>query len=222
MKIAPSILSANFARLADAIKLAEQGNADYLHLDVMDGHFVPAITFGPKMVADLKKITSLPLDVHLMISEPDDYAKAFIDAGADILSIHAEASIHLHRSVQFIKEKGVKCGVAINPSTPLCSIDYILPDIDLLVIMTVNPGFGGQSFIPQMLDKIKQARTLLDKLYPHIQIEVDGGVKKDNISAIAQAGMDIAVAGSAVFGADDPVQAIHELRDSAAIKSSAS
>lgn len=212
MKIAPSILSADFARLGEAVAIAEKGKAEYLHLDVMDGHFVPAITFGPKLIADLKKMCTLPFDVHLMIETPDKYIDDFVKAGADILSIHAEASIHLHRSIQHIKKLGIQCGVAINPSTPLSAVEYVLPDIDLLLIMTVNPGFGGQTFIPQMITKIQQARTLIDKFYPHIQIEVDGGINIDTIRLAAQAGVDIAVAGFAVFGSPDPIIAMRNLR----------
>jgi len=218
MKIAPSILSSDFAYFGDAVKLAEQGGADYIHIDVMDGHFVPNITIGPSTVEAIKKYTNLPLDVHLMITDPDKYAERFIQAGADILTIQAETPIHLHRSVTLIKSLGAKCGVALNPSTPLSLLEYILPEIDLVLIMSVNPGFGGQSFIPQMMNKIKKVRSIIDGLPNNILLEVDGGIKKDNIAAVAQIGVDICVAGSAVYGSDDVKQAIKDLKDNCVIR----
>ncbi len=212
MKLAPSILSGDFAYLGDAVKIAQDADADYIHIDIMDGHFVPNITIGPQTVRDLKKYTSLPLDVHLMISNPDLYAERFIKAGADILTIHAESTIHLHRSIQLIKGFGIMCGVALNPATPVECLEHVLGDIDLLLLMTVNPGFGGQSFIGQMIDKIKKVRNLLDKNPRKILLELDGGVNKDNIGQFASMGVDICVAGSAVYGADDIKKAITDLK----------
>ena len=217
MKIAPSILSGDFAYLGDAVKLAEQGGADYIHVDVMDGHFVPNITIGPSTVQAIKKYTNLPLDVHLMITDPDKYAERFVNAGADILTIQAETPVHLHRSVTLIKSLGVKCGVALNPSTPLDILEYILPEVDLVLIMSVNPGFGGQSFIPQMIDKIKRIRSIIDNSEKNILLEVDGGINKKNISTMSEIGVDICVAGSAVYGAVDVKQAISDLKQNSCI-----
>lgn len=202
-RIAPSILSADFARLGEEIKAAEAAGADMLHIDVMDGHFVPNITIGPAVVSSIKKITSLPLDVHLMIEDPDKFLLDFIEAGADYLTVHAEACIHLHRTVHCIKERGIKAGVSLNPATPVCCLDYILPDIDMVVVMSVNPGFGGQSFIPSALDKTKAIRKAIREKKLDILIEVDGGVKLDNAAEVASAGADILVMGSAFFGEKD-------------------
>ncbi len=199
-QIAPSILSADFSRLGEEIKAVEKAGADLIHVDVMDGHYVPNITIGPGVVSSLRKTTSLPFDVHLMIEDPDRYIDAFIDAGSNIVTVHAEAVVHLNRTVNYIKGKGVKAGVSLNPSTPLSSIEEILPDIDLLLIMTVNPGFGGQKFIPGMLPKIRKARELSLARNLGLAIEVDGGVTPDNIGILAEAGADIFVAGAAVFG----------------------
>lgn len=212
MKLAPSILSSDFAYFGDSVKLAEKGGADYIHVDVMDGHFVPNITIGPQTVKAIKKYTSLPLDVHLMISNPDQYIDAFIDAGADVLTIHAEAPIHLHRSLQCIKNRGIVCGVSLNPATPLDVIEYVLPDVDLILLMTVNPGFGGQSFIPQMIEKIHATRAMIASQKHHILLEIDGGVNADNIAELARAGVDICVAGSAVYGEQDVISAIRTLK----------
>jgi ribulose-phosphate 3-epimerase len=199
-QIAPSILSADFSRLGEEIKAVEKAGADLIHVDVMDGHYVPNITIGPGVVSSLRKTTSLPFDVHLMIEEPDRYIDAFVDAGSNIITVHAEAVIHLHRTVQTIKEKGVKVGVSLNPSTPLACVEEILPDIDLLLIMTVNPGFGGQKFISGMLPKIRKARELAQTRGLKMAIEVDGGVTAENIGTLAEAGADIFVAGAAIFG----------------------
>jgi len=199
-QIAPSILSADFSRLGEEIKAVEKAGADLIHVDVMDGHYVPNITIGPGVVSSLRKTTSLPFDVHLMIEDPDRYIDAFIDAGSNIVTVHAEAVVHLNRTVNYIKGKGVKAGVSLNPSTPLSCIEEILPDIDLLLIMTVNPGFGGQKFIPGMLPKIRKARELSLARGLRLAIEVDGGVTPDNIGILAEAGADIFVAGAAVFG----------------------
>lgn len=212
MKIAPSILSGDFAYLGDAVKQAQEGGADYIHIDVMDGHFVPNITIGPQSVAAIKKYTSLPLDVHLMIENPDFYAERFIKAGADILTIHVEAALHLHRSIQNIKKHNILCGVSLNPATAIESLEYVIPDIDLILIMTVNPGFGGQEFIPQMIEKIKKTKTIIDNSNKKIILEVDGGVNAENIGRIAQAGADICVAGASVFTTGDVKKAIADLK----------
>lgn len=215
IKIAPSILSADFARLGDEIKAIEQAGADYVHVDVMDGHFVPNITIGPLVVAAVRPVTSLPLDVHLMIEHPADYVSAFAKAGADIIVVHAEADRHLHRTVQLIKSLGKKAGVSLNPATSLTALDMILPDLDLVLLMTVNPGFGGQSFIDSCIDKIAALRQRIDQLGLPIELEVDGGVKVDNIDEIAAAGADVFVAGSAVFGTNDYAATISQLKKNA-------
>ena len=201
VRIAPSILSSDFGHLADEIAAVEQAGADLVHVDVMDGHFVPNLTIGPPIVEALRKVTSLPLDVHLMMTNPDAFIMEFADAGATYLTVHVEACPHLHRTIQSVKEKGVKAGVTLNPATPLSSVEEILPDVDLLLIMSVNPGFGGQRFIPRVLDKIKQARAMIDRTGRPVLLEVDGGVKVDNAAAIVAAGADILVAGSAIFEA---------------------
>jgi ribulose-phosphate 3-epimerase len=197
VKVSPSILSANFAKLEEDIRAAEEGGADLLHIDVMDGHFVPNITIGPPVVKALRKISRLPFDVHLMISDPDRYLDAFIDAGSDYLTIHAEACGHLHRSLSYIRSKGVRAGVALNPSTPLSVIQHVLDEVDMIVIMTVNPGFGGQKFIAGVVDKIAEAKKMIGTRT--IEILVDGGVTPDNSKLCVDAGATILVAGSAVF-----------------------
>ena len=199
-QIAPSILSADFSRLGEEIKAVEKAGADLIHVDIMDGHYVPNLTIGPGVVSSLRKTTALPFDVHLMIESPDRYIDAFADAGSNILTVHAEAVVHLHRTVQTIKGKGIKAGVSLNPATPLSCIEEILPDIDLLLIMTVNPGFGGQKFIAGMLPKTRKARELAQTRGLGMAIEVDGGVTPDNIGILAEAGADIFVAGASVFG----------------------
>jgi ribulose-phosphate 3-epimerase len=201
VRIAPSILSSDFAHLADEIAAVEQAGADLLHVDVMDGHFVPNLTIGPPIVESIRKVTSLPLDCHLMITNPDDLIDEFAQAGANYITVHVETCPHLHRTIQFIKEKGLKAGVTLNPATSLVTIEAILPDVDLVLIMSVNPGFGGQRFIPGALDKIRRARALIDGTGLPILLEVDGGVKVDNAGAIVAAGADILVAGSAIFEA---------------------
>lgn len=211
-KIAPSILSADFCRLGEEIRAVEAAGADYIHVDVMDGHFVPNITIGPLVVAAARKITRLPLDVHLMIENPDRYIPDFAAAGADIIVVHAEASIHLHRSIQLIKSLGKKAGVSLNPATPLNYLEYVLADLDLVLLMTVNPGFGGQSFIEEAIPKIKALRAMLDKRGLETELEVDGGVKIDNIARISHAGADVFVAGSAVFGSSDYAATIKALK----------
>lgn len=202
-KIAPSLLSADFANLQDEIKKIENGGADYLHLDVMDGIYVPNITFGPPVIKKLRKITKIPFDVHLMIDKPERYIKDFVDAGADLITVHQEATTHLHRTIQEIKSYGIMAGVSLNPATPLESIEYVLGDLDLVLIMTVNPGFGGQSFIESMKGKIKRLRKIIDERELNIIVEVDGGVKLDNAKEILNCGADLLVAGSDVFRAED-------------------
>lgn len=211
-QIAPSILSADFSRLGEEIRAVEKAGADLIHVDVMDGHYVPNITIGPGVVASLRKTTSLPFDVHLMIEEPDRYIDAFVEAGSDIVTVHAEAVIHLHRTVHYIKGKGIRAGVSLNPSTPLSCIEEILPDIDVLLIMTVNPGFGGQKFIPGTLPKIRKARERAGSLGLGLAIEVDGGVTTENIGSLAEAGADIFVAGAAVFGSPSYADTIGKMK----------
>ena len=212
VRIAPSILSADFARLADEARLVERGGADWLHVDVMDGHFVPNLTIGPLVVEALRKVTKLPLDCHLMITNPDRYIAEFADAGADYLTVHVEAAPHLHRTVQAIKERGVKAGVTLNPATSLSTIEEIIGDVDLVLIMSVNPGFGGQAFIPAALRKVARARQMIDQVRSRALLEVDGGIKTDNAADVIAAGADILVAGSAVFCGDDYAATIHSLR----------
>ncbi len=213
IKISPSILSADFSRLGEEVKAIEAAGADYVHVDVMDGHFVPNITIGPLVVDAVKPVTTLPLDVHLMIENPDQYIPAFAKAGADIIVVHAEAVRHLHRTIQLIKSLGKRAGVSLNPATSLSCLDVILPDLDLVLLMTVNPGFGGQSFIESSLPKIAELRSRIDALGLPIELEVDGGVKTDNIEDIAAAGADVFVAGSAVFGASDYQATIGTLKE---------
>ena len=213
--IAPSILSAAGARLGEEINAVEKAGADWIHVDVMDGHFVPNITMGPALISSLRKTTRLPFDVHLMIENPDSYIESFAQAGADIITVHVEAARHLHRTINLIKKLGKKAGVSLNPATPLALIEEILPDIDLLLIMTVNPGFGGQQFIQNMLPKITKAANLLSALPNKLLLEVDGGVNLQNIKAIAQAGAQVLVAGNAVFNTADYDKTIAELKAAA-------
>jgi ribulose-phosphate 3-epimerase len=203
VQISPSILSADFSRLADEIRAAEAAGAHMLHVDVMDGHFVPNITIGSPVVASLRKATRLPLDVHLKIEDPDKFLVDFVEAGADILTVHYEASVHLHRTVQRIKEHGVKAGVSINPSTPVSCLEDILHDVDMVLLMSVNPGFGGQEFIPRTMDKIRALKTMIADAGLQPLIEVDGGIKPSNARDVAAAGADILVMGSAFFGSAD-------------------
>ncbi len=212
IKIAPSILSADFSKLEEQIKLVEEGGADLIHLDVMDGHFVPNITFGAPVIKMLRKVTRVPFDVHLMIEKPDQYIKDFVEAGADIITVHQEACIHLHRTIQYIKSFGIKAGVALNPSTSIESIRYILEEIDMVLIMTVNPGFGGQYFISQMKDKIIDLRELINNRKLNIDIQVDGGIKLDNIKEVESYGANIFVAGSAIFSSEDIVSATKKFK----------
>jgi ribulose-phosphate 3-epimerase len=215
IKISPSILSADFARLGEEIHAIDVGGADYIHVDVMDGHFVPNITIGPLVVDAVRKVTAKPLDVHLMIENPDRYIPDFAKAGADLITVHQEAVPHLHRTIQLIKSLGKKAGVSINPATPVSTLDVILDDLDLVLLMSVNPGFGGQSFIPATLAKITALRQRIEERGLCVEIEVDGGVKADNIRRIAAAGADVFVAGSAVFSTPDYEQTIALLRQNA-------
>ncbi|MCC5802725.1 ribulose-phosphate 3-epimerase [Rossellomorea vietnamensis] len=214
MKIAPSILSANFAELGNEIKDVEKGGADYIHVDVMDGHFVPNITLGPMIVKAIRPLTTLPLDVHLMIENPSHYIEAFADAGADYITVHVEADPHLHRTIQMIKGKGVKAGVVLNPGTPAETIRPVLQDVDMVLLMTVNPGFGGQSFIPSVVPKIKQIREWANEVNPSLEIEVDGGINPETAAVCAEAGADVFVAGSAIYNKSDRGAAIEELKKS--------
>ena len=190
----------------------EQAGADILHIDVMDGHFVPNFTIGPPIVAAIKKVTRLPLDVHLMMTNPDDFIPEFIEAGSNYLTVHVETCPHLHRTIQSIKERGIRAGVTLNPATPLSAVEPILPEVDLLLIMSVNPGFGGQKFIPSVMDKIKLARRMIDAKGLKVELEVDGGLRVENVGAISSAGADIFVAGSAIFGSKDYKQTISKMR----------
>jgi ribulose-phosphate 3-epimerase len=210
--MAPSILSADFSRLGEEIRAVQKAGADIIHVDVMDGHFVPNITIGPPVVASVRKITDLPLDVHLMIADADSYIDDFAAAGADWITVHVEACPHLHRTVSRIKELGKKAGAVLNPATPLCSLDEILGDVDLVMLMSVNPGFGGQSFIRSAISKIKSLRKMIEERSLEVGIEVDGGVSPATIGDVAGAGANIFVAGSAVFGQQDYAKAIREMK----------
>lgn len=213
--IAPSILSADSSKLSEEIAAVEKAGADWIHIDVMDGHFVPNITLGPAIISTLRKTTKLPFDVHLMIENPERYIELFSQAGADIITVHVEAANHLHRTIDVIKKTGKKAGVSLNPATSLMQVEEILPDIDLLLIMSVNPGFGGQQFIKTSLPKIAKARKMLDALPYRVLLEVDGGVNLKNIGDIANAGADIIVAGAAVFGSNDYQKTISSLKTAA-------
>ncbi|AIF66332.1 ribulose-phosphate 3-epimerase [Terribacillus saccharophilus] len=214
-KIAPSILSADFANLANEIRDVEKGGADYIHVDVMDGHFVPNITIGPLIVEAIRPVTKLPLDVHLMIENPDQYIDAFIKAGADIITVHQEACVHLHRTIMMIKEQGVKAGVVLNPATPVSLIEEILPELDMVLLMTVNPGFGGQRFIPSVLKKVEELSSLREALELDFEIEIDGGVNIETAGLCTNAGADVLVAGSAVYNQEDRAAAIAAIREAA-------
>ncbi|PEZ05384.1 ribulose-phosphate 3-epimerase [Bacillus sp. AFS018417] len=212
IKIAPSILSADFSRLGEEIKDVEKGGADYIHVDVMDGHFVPNITIGPLIVEAIRPITSLPLDVHLMIENPDQYIPAFAKAGADIITVHVEACPHLHRTIQLIKSQGIKAGVVLNPHTPVSMIEHVLEDTDMVLLMTVNPGFGGQKFIHSVLQKIKQVADMVRERNLQVEIEVDGGVNVETAKLCVEAGANVLVAGSAVYNQKDRGAAIAAIR----------
>jgi ribulose-phosphate 3-epimerase len=211
--IAPSILSADFAKLGEEVKAVESAGADWIHADVMDGHFVPNITFGPLVVQAVRRITTLPIDVHLMIDNPDDYIADFAEAGAAYISVHVESCIHLNRSIQLIRQSGAKPGVVLNPSTSLQSLDWVLEEIDYVLVMSVNPGFGGQQFIPSSLTKLRELRRKIESRNLNTLIQIDGGVNKDTIADIAEAGADVFVAGSAIFGSRDYKATIDTFRN---------
>jgi ribulose-phosphate 3-epimerase len=210
--IAPSILSADFSRLGEEINAVERAGADWIHVDVMDGHFVPNITIGPAVVEAVKRVTGLPLDVHLMIEHADQYLEDFVKAGSDSLTVQVEACVHLHRTIQAIKELGVKAAVALNPSTPVSTIEWILEEVDMVLIMSVNPGFGGQKFIPQALQKIEELKSMIGTRNPNVLIQVDGGVNEKTIRSVSKAGADVFVAGSAIFGSSDYGETISKFR----------
>jgi len=216
-KIAPSILSADFSRLGEEVRAVEQAGADYIHIDVMDGHFVPNITIGPMIVKAVRKMTQLPLDVHLMISDPDRFLDEFAKCGADILTVHAEAVIHMHRTIQFIRSLGVRAAVSLNPATPLDVLEYVLEDLDMVLLMTVNPGFEGQKFIPSVLPKITRLREMAVARGCSLEIEVDGGIGPDSIARVSSAGADVFVAGSAIFYSEDYGKTIHQMRANMAV-----
>jgi ribulose-phosphate 3-epimerase len=218
VRIAPSILSADFAALGEQIAAAERGGADLIHVDVMDGHFVPNLTIGPPVVKSISRVAKVPLDVHLMIEEPDRYLEAFVRAGAAMISVHVEVLPHLHRTIQAIKQLGAKAGVALNPSTPIVALEEIAGDVDHVLVMSVNPGFGGQTFIPRSESKIAAVRALLDRQGNAAPIEVDGGIDRTNAARIVEAGATILVAGNSIFGTGDPERAMRELRAAATLK----
>lgn len=215
IKLAPSILSADFGRLLEDVKKVEKAGCEYLHIDVMDGHFVPNITLGPGIVKSLRKDVNMVFDAHLMIENPDKYIKEFVDAGCDMIVVHQEACTHLHRTIQNIKSYNVKVGVALNPATPLETIKYVLEDVDMVLLMSVNPGFGGQSYIPAITGKIKELKSMIDERNLNVDIQIDGGVKPSNISEIVSAGANVIVAGSAIFGAENIEEAVKSLRENA-------
>jgi ribulose-phosphate 3-epimerase len=212
VKIAPSILSADFARLGEEIAAVEKAGADYIHIDVMDGHFVPNITIGPLIVEAIRPVTKLPLDVHLMIENPDQYIEAFAKAGADYITVHVEACRHLHRTIHHIKSFGIKAGVVLNPATPVNTLQHILKDIDMVLLMSVNPGFGGQKFIPEVLPKIKKVKEMADSIGKEIEIEIDGGVNSETAKLCVEAGANVLVAGSAIYDQEDYAAAISLIR----------
>jgi ribulose-phosphate 3-epimerase len=218
VRIAASILSADFARLGEEIAAAERGGADLIHVDIMDGHFVPNLTMGPPVVRSIRKVAKVPLDVHLMIEEPDRYLDAFVEAGASMISVHVEVLPHLHRTIQAIKALGAQAGVAINPATPVGALEEIALDLDHVLVMSVNPGFGGQTFIPRSESKIRAIRSLLAREGSRAAIEVDGGVDRTNAARLVDAGATILVAGNSIFGTPDPERAVLDLRAAALVK----
>ncbi|MGD9031274.1 MAG: ribulose-phosphate 3-epimerase [Desulfobacteraceae bacterium] len=212
-KIAPSILSADFTRLGEEVKSVEQAGADYIHIDVMDGHFVPNITIGPMIVKAVRQVTELPLDVHLMISNPDFFVEEFVMAGADMITVHAEAVNHLHRSIQHITKAGARPAVSLNPASPLQMIEYVLDDLGMVLLMTVNPGFGGQAFIPGVIPKIESLKEIIDKRGLDIELQVDGGIGPQTIGPVSSAGANVFVAGSAIFHSDNYAETIRLMRE---------
>jgi ribulose-phosphate 3-epimerase len=217
VRIAPSILSADFAALGAAVMTVERGGADLIHMDVMDGHFVPNITIGPLVVRAVKRVAHVPLDVHLMIADPDRYIAAFAEAGASMLSVHVEVLPHLHRTVSFIKSLGVQAGVVLNPSTPVIALEEIAGDVDFVLVMSVNPGFGGQVFIPRSEAKVRAVRALLDRAGNDAPVEIDGGIDLSNVRRVVEAGAEIIVAGSAIFQTPDPAAATRALKSAAGV-----
>ena len=213
VKVAPSILAADFTKLGEEIQAVEKAGADWIHIDVMDGHFVPNITVGPLIVEAVNRVTNLPLDVHLMIENPDRYIPDFVEAGSDVLTVHIENCPHLHRTIQHIKSFGIKAGVVVNPATSLSLLEEILGDIDLVLLMSVNPGFGGKKFIPSVIDKIEYLREILEKSNSDVEVQVDGGIKVDNAAEIVSAGTDILVVGSGIFSTDNYKSTIMKLKN---------
>ncbi|MBN9646535.1 ribulose-phosphate 3-epimerase [Terrisporobacter glycolicus] len=217
IKLAPSILSADFAKLLEDVKKVEKAGCEYLHIDVMDGHFVPNITLGPGIVKSLRKDVNMVFDTHLMIENPDNYIKDFVDAGSDLIVVHVEACRHLHRTIQNIKSHNVKAGVALNPGTPIDTIKHVLQDVDMVLVMTVNPGFGGQSFIESMIGKIKELKQLIDEKNLNVDIQVDGGIKPSNINQVVEAGANVIVAGSAIFNSENIEETVKLMRKNASL-----
>ncbi|MDU4859528.1 MAG: ribulose-phosphate 3-epimerase [Terrisporobacter othiniensis] len=217
IKLAPSILSADFAKLLEDVKKVEKAGCEYLHIDVMDGHFVPNITLGPGIVKSLRKDVNMVFDTHLMIENPDNYIKDFVDAGSDLIVVHVEACRHLHRTIQNIKSHNVKAGVALNPGTPIETIKHVLQDVDMVLVMTVNPGFGGQSFIESMTGKIKELKQLIDEKNLNVDIQVDGGIKPSNINQVVEAGANVIVAGSAIFNSENIEETVKLMRKNASL-----
>ncbi len=212
IKIAPSILAADFSRLGEEVAILDKGGADFIHIDVMDGHYVPNLSIGPMVVKAIRGVTEIPFDVHLMMDNPMEFVDEFIRAGADSITLHAEVLPHLHRCIATLKEKGVRAAVALNPSTPLNILDYVLEDLDMVLLMTVNPGFGGQTFIPAMLDKIRDLKDMTERQGGNTEIQVDGGITLENVSKAVEAGANCIVAGSLVFSAADPASMIQKIR----------